>query len=292
MITHMRRERVISLFILLSIFFEITPLGFAQREFSPKGAERIISISPGITSSMIYLGYGDKVVGVTDYDRNIISLKESKSVGSMFSPNVEKIVYMKPDYVIFQSHYEKRLVSQLEKMGIGTLKLESPKNIEDILLSLEKIISIFPEDFSKERAELKLAKLKSEVEERKKIGQGIEKRPKIFFFLGFGHHIYTAGRETFIDDIIAAAGGVNIVEEKGWSYPLEALIVQDPDYILTSSHKWENIKKDSRFARLSAVRENKVILIDDNLITLPTPDTLTKGLEIIQKAVLDFNLRK
>lgn len=283
MITSGKKERIFSLFLLLVFFLKISDNMIAQ-------VDRVISVSPGVTASLIYFGYGDKIVGVTSYDYSAEELKAVENIGGMFSPNIEKIVYLKPDYVIFQSHYDDRLVSQLEKIGIKTLKLESPTNIEEIILSLEDIISIFSDDSTKDTANLRLENLKSKIERSRERASQIKKRPKIFYFLGLGHHIYTAGRETFIDDIITTAGGMNIVEEKGWSYPLEALIIEDPDFILTSSQNWEAIKKDSRFGKLSAVKNDSVILIDERLITLPTPESLTDGLEIIQKAVLEFNL--
>lgn len=280
----LNKERIFSLFaLLIAIFFSNSLTIFA------KISKKVISVSPAVTETIYYLGYGETLLARSDFCQYPQEVKKLESIGSMLNPNLEKIIYDKPNYVIFQSHFDRRIVRQLEKMGIKVLEMESPKNIQEIFERFEKILSIYPEDEKKILSEKKLNQLKEKVEKIVQIGKIQKKSPKIFFYLGSGHLEYTAGKDTFIDDIIENAGGKNIVKEKGWTYPLEALLIDEPDYIITSEQKWKEMKNSSRYTKLTAVQKGKVIFLEEEIINLPTPRALTIGLETIQKAVLEFN---
>ncbi|MGL5542721.1 MAG: helical backbone metal receptor [Fusobacteriaceae bacterium] len=284
MMMFQKKERTFSLFaLIISIFLSVSLRNFAEIK------KRVVSVSPAVTETIYYFGYGDTLLARTDYCQYPEEVKEIQSIGNMFNPNLEKIVYQKPDYVIFQSHFDGRTVRQMEKMGIKVLGMESPKNIREIFQRFEKILNIYPEDEKKIQGEKRLKELKEKIEKIIVKGKSQKKSPKIFFYLGSGHLEYTAGKDTFIDDIIEKSGGSNIVKEKGWTYPLEALLIDNPDYIIASRRKWEEMKNSSRYKNLTAVKEEKVILLEEEIINLPTPRALIMGLESVQKAVLEFN---
>lgn len=282
--TLLKRERISSLFALvITIFFSINLLIFGEPQI------KVVSVSPAVTETIYYFGYGNTLMARTDYCQYPEEAKKLQSIGNMFSPNLEKIVYQKPDYVIFQSHFDMRLVRQIEKMGIKVLGMESPENVEEIFSRFEKILSIYPEDEKKIQGKKIMTDLEERVEKIVLRGKNQKKSPKIFFYLGSGHLEYTAGKGTFIDDLIEKAGGINIVQEKGWSYPLEAILIDNPDYIIASRVRWEEMKNSSRYKNLTAVQKEKVIFLEEEIINLPTPRALTEGLETIEKAVLEFN---
>lgn len=278
------KEREFSLFaLIITLFFTISLKSFTENGI------KVVSVSPAVTETIYYFGYGDTLMARTDYCQYPEEVKNIQSIGNMFSPNLEKIIYQKPDYVIFQSHFDKRLVRQMEKMDIKVLGMESPENIQEIFGRFEKILNIYPENEKKIQGRERFQELKKRVDEIVERGKNQRKSPKIFFYLGSGHLEYTAGKGTFIDDIIEKAGGQNIVKEKGWSYPLEAILIDNPDYIIASKIKWEEMRNSSRYRNLTAVQKRKVILLEEEIITLPTPRALTIGLETIEKAVLEFN---
>ena len=93
----------------------------------------------------------------------------------------------------------------------------------------------------------------------------------------------TAGRDTFIDDMITIAGGKNIGASAGSGFPnfsTEVLVQEDPAvYIADSGSMSEpgDIDKRPGFSELTAVKDGKVFVIDDNLIARPGP-RLAEGL--------------
>lgn len=248
---------------------------------------KVISLAPAVTETLFYFGYEDSLLGRTDYCNFPQEVTEIESMGSMFSPNIEKIVYLKPDYLIFQSHYDKRLKKQVENMGLKTLAFPTPKSIDEILIQYAAILSIFNEAPDKNS---KLNEIKANIEMIKENGKKIKTQPTVYYSLGSGHVEYTTGKGSFIDDAITLAGGRNIVEDSGWSYPLEALIAKQPDIIIISRDKYSAMISNKKYDQLEALKNKKrVIFIEEDEITTATPRLLLLTLNKIQKGILDFD---
>ena len=91
--------------------------------------------------------------------------------------------------------------------------------------------------------------------------------------VGFGPSgNFTAGGDSFINDIIKMAGGHNIAEDvSGWSYSLESLMAQDPDYIVIRREDSATFCNTAPYNRLQAVKKGHVIGIESGLIDLQVP---------------------
>ena len=97
--------------------------------------------------------------------------------------------------------------------------------------------------------------------------------PTCYYVVGFGAGgNFTAGGNTFINDIIRMAGGRNIAEDiDGWSYSLEALMKEDPDYIIVRREDSAAFCDMKPYNRLSAVRNGHVIGIVSGTLDLQVP---------------------
>lgn len=277
----MNRKKKCILIIIMFLFILIFPKKIEAKN-------RIISVSPAITETLFYFGYGDNIVGRTMYCNYPEESKQIETIGNMMNPNFEKMIFLNPDIVIFQSHYDIRLKRQLEEMKVKTLILPTPKNIKNILENYKIILNIFGNE---KTAIDKLKILEQNIKNIEENSNKITKKPKIYYSLGSGHIEYTAGKESFIDDVIRISGGVNLVKEKGWSYPLEALIYEQPDYIITSKKNYDEMIKASKYKDLKALHNMKqIIFLEEDEITIPTPRMILTSLNIIQKAILEFSL--
>ena len=94
-----------------------------------------------------------------------------------------------------------------------------------------------------------------------------------YYVVGFGAGgNFTAGGNTFINDIIRMAGGRNIAEGiEGWSYSLEALMKEDPDYIIVRREDSAAFCDMKPYNRLSAVKNGHVIGIVSGTLDLQVP---------------------
>ncbi len=88
--------------------------------------------------------------------------------------------------------------------------------------------------------------------------------PKILYLSRAGG---TAGPGTFVDAVITAAGGENIIKTKGWFTPdPETLLAQKPDFIMTSFFDSDYASVNDKSYRHKAVRD---FIADHPRIDLP-----------------------
>lgn len=264
------------------IKFPLTITDFLEREISlEKGPERIVSLAPSTTELIYALGAGDKIVGVTDYDNYPPEVENIAKVGGFKGPNIEAITAQNPDIILASNLSGQEEMETLENMGIPVIMLES-KNIERIYESIELLGQITGME---ENGEKIINEMKAKISE---INDKVKELPKIdvFYLVSFEGN-WTAGKGTFIDELINLAGGNNIVEDiEGWTqYSVEELVKKDPDVIITSPHAGniDDIEKTEGYQNTKAVKNGNIFVVSDDDIIARSSNRIVLGLEEIAK---------
>lgn len=244
--------------------------------------QKIISLAPSITELIYALGKGDKLVGRTDYCDYPEEVKKAPSIGSLTDPNIEKIVELQPDLVVASTHFKEDVAKKLEDLGIKVVVLYNAENFDgayDTITTFGQIIN------AQDKAGELVSGMKEKIEGIKEKVKGAE-TPKVYYVVGFGKDgDYTATGETFIAQMIEMAGGENIAKDAtGWTYSLEKIIENDPEYIIISKNYGmkEQFIGTEGYKELSAVKNNKVIEIDNNILDRQGP-RLAEGIETLAK---------
>lgn len=247
-----------------------------------KEPKRIISVAPSITEIIYALGKGDELVGRTDYDDYPEQVKNVESVGSLTDPNVEKIIALKPDIVIASTHFRDEVEKKLEDLGIKVVVLYDANNFNGVYDSINTVGQIVN---AQDKAKDIVTSMKKKIEDVEEKVKGRE-IPKVYYVVGFGKDgDFTATGDTFIGQLINMAGGNNIAKDAtSWKYSLEKIIANNPDYIVISKNNGmkEQFMATAGYEELSAVKNNKVIEIDDNLLNRQGP-RLADGVEALAK---------
>ncbi len=84
---------------------------------SAEGPRRIISLVPATTEMLFAMGAGDRVAGVSNYDRFPPEVARLPRVGGLLDPDVERVLSLKPDLVIVYDT-QTDLKRQLERARI------------------------------------------------------------------------------------------------------------------------------------------------------------------------------
>ena len=252
-------------------------------------AERIVSLAPSNTEILFALGAGDKVVGRDEFSDYPEEAKAIESVGgSMGEYSLEAIVALKPDLVLAAEINTPELVKSLEDLGITVYYLSNPKTLEGLYTNLEIVATLTGRDATKLTDSLK-ARVAA-VDE--KIAP-ISARPVVFYEIDATDPSkpYTAGVDTFINLLIARAGGINFTEAAGIADPypqvgLEQLVVTQPDFIILGDAMWgttpESVAARPGWDALTAVKDGRIFPFDDNLLSRPGP-RLIDGLEALAR---------
>lgn len=246
---------------------------------------RIVALAPSIVEVLYKLGLQDNIVGVTAYCDYPEEAKSKPQVGDFNGVNIEKIVEAKPDLVLAGSGMSQEDYKKLVSLNIKVVVAEA-RTIDQIPATF---MMIGDSTGTSDKARALSNDVKSKMDA---IKEKLKDAPKVkaYFVMSFGKDNWTAGKGTFISDLINLAGGENISDDvDSWNnYSLEKIVEKNPDVILLSSAVANGNSKilDSQkgYSETNAVKNGKVVILDDNLTQRPGP-RIVDGLELIAKAL-------
>ncbi|NQT60157.1 MAG: ABC transporter substrate-binding protein [Bacteroidetes bacterium] len=226
----------------------------------------IVSLGPNVTEIIFSLGKGNNLIGRTQFCDYPAEVSSIESIGTLQEPNIERIIEMNPDLVIGSTHVPIEALNALQNAGIPTIGIYYDSTFEGVYQTIRDFGLVLGESHRAEKIIFDMGITVSDVEKRI---EGLP-RPSIYYVVGFGDWgDFTAGGNTFINQMIEMAGGDNIASDvNGWSYSLEKIIEKDPDYIICSQF-WgtkESFETTPNYMDLRAVKEGRLIAIDNNTL--------------------------
>ncbi|MBC8236416.1 protein-L-isoaspartate(D-aspartate) O-methyltransferase [bacterium] len=250
--------------------------------------KRIISIAPSITEILFAIGLDEEIVGVTEYCDYPPKAKEKTKVGGYYTPSFEVIVSLKPDLVVAAADGPNEAhIDKLNKLDVPCFVVK-PRTVDEIIESMNTLVEVTGKETTGTRT---IDELKDRIGQVDKCVKSIpiKKRLKVFYALDHTD-LYTTGKNTFVNDLIVRAGGINIAGgSDGWfKYSLESLVLKKPDVIITG--KTEKQKHEEivamwqKYKMLPAVTDNLIYTIDINWLSRPGPraiDALEKMVEFL-----------
>ena len=259
------------------------------REVSLNGVpQRIISLAPSNTEILFGIGAGDQVVGRDQLSDFPDEAKNATDIGSTFDAlNTELIVSLKPDLVLAAEINKPEQVKQLEDLGLIVYYLKNPTTLEEMYGNLELVAQMT--GHSQEVATL-IESLKERVVAVDEKIATASSHPSVFYELDGSDPAkpFTAGKGTFITQLIERAGGENIAADLD-GYPqlsLEQVVAADPDFIILGDARYgvspESIAERPGWENLKAVKNKQVVPFNDDLVSRPGP-RLVDALEELAK---------
>lgn len=249
---------------------------------------KIVSLAPNNTEVLFALGLGDKVVGVTSYCDYPEEAKTKEVVGDFQGNNLEKIIELEPDLVLIYGSGNEEENNVLNDAGIKVLGF-MPETIESVMKDIETVGKAAGK--SKEAAEI----IQAMNNKKEEIINKVKGQEEVKVFYEIWHDpLMAAGKGSFMDELIALAGGKNIAEDAEGAYPqydLEQLVERDPEIYLAAQDMpdktVESIKARPGFDSISAIKNDRVYVFEGNeanLVSRPGP-RIIETLEVIAKAI-------
>jgi len=231
---------------------------------------RIVSMAPNITEALFALGLGGRVAGVTRFCDWPPEARSLPKIGGLVDPNVEVIRSLDPDLVVAFRGNPLRLVDRVGRLGLPVFVLDIGPGLDALVPLLERLGRITR---TEARAAALAAALRSRVGAVDAALRGLTERPKVFVLL-YGQGLWTCGGQSYVNDLIARAGGENIAASlpKKWALSTRERIVRDdPDVIFILARTEKDFAADRDrlslmpgLAGVKAVREGRVYELDEN----------------------------
>jgi iron complex transport system substrate-binding protein len=290
------------LVVLLSLLVSMT-IG-CQAEFTPgtytddmgrevainEVPQRIVSHVPSITEMLFALGVGERVVGVSDYCDYPEAAESKTSVGNYFNPSLENTVALEPDLVLTDGHSES--VIQLDELEppINYMVID-PRDIDGVFKDLELLGKVTG---SEGAAEALIESMQDSIANVLALVEGAP-RPRVLFIIDATDLAFpwTAGQGSFVDAFITMAGGENIAAqtESAWvQLSIEEIVNADPEIIIlpakhgTAFTSPETLIEHPVWQGTTAVKEGKIFIIDDDLVSRSGP-RIIQGLEELARII-------
>jgi len=252
-----------------------------------KDPVRIVSLAPSLTEILYYLGLGDRIVGVTTFSNYPPEAKGKPGIGSYMNLNVESIISLSPDLAIGTKDGNSREDVELLKEAGIPVYIVNPRNVREVIDTIEEIGDICG---VREKAREMAGGLTARLETVESLAASSE-RPLVFLQINL-RPIMTVNRNTFHNDIIRLAGGINMTADEAVTYPrisIEEVIRKRPDIIIISSMErggeFEEARKEwMTWTSIPAVKNNRVYLFDSDLLDRPS-QRLIDGLEAMARLI-------
>jgi iron complex transport system substrate-binding protein len=256
------------------------------RKVSLEGTpQRIVTLAPSLTEIVFFLGLGDRLVGVTKFSSYPPEAAQKPLVGSYVDLNIEQIISLSPDLVLGTvDGNQPEKVALLEQAGLPVFVV-NPRTIRQVIETVNTIGRLCGVPA---RAAALSEQLSSKVEDIVTRTEALS-RPLVFLQIN-PKPVMTVNGNTFLHDLIELAGGRNIAAEEPTTYPrisIEEVIQRKPEVIIISSMErgggFEAARRQwMRWPIIPAVRNNRVHLVDSDLIDRPSP-RVVQGLEILAR---------
>lgn len=235
---------------------------------------KLITMSPGITETLFYLGAGKSIIGTSGHCGYPEEAKHIPAVGSISDINYEFVLREKPDAVfLMPSHSD--IADKLGLLGIKSV-IVPQETLDDIL---DSFVLVGKNIGREERGRDIKDSLKAVLDSSKKQADSL----KVLVCAGreYGSpvsSVYSTGRKGFLNDIIYLLGHENTLETSV-PYPkisAETIIALRPDIILDlvySDGADENklIKDWDLIKNSKACADSKIVIVTGSRTTIPGP---------------------
>lgn len=231
--------------------------GIPRKVFAPK----IVSLSPSTTELTQIMGVYEGLVGKTANCKAPGS-PNAQIVVAGTTPDYEKIVQIKPDYIIFDaSIYNEATIEKIKGLGFKTISF-APTNFEnyrDILVRISSAVggeTATSEYLDKVRRAISLAKIGLK-----------DTNKKAAILIGEPGGYWSLGKDAFTSNILKEIGAKTMEIDGNRFVPISAekLVEENPDVIFCAGSA-VLVLKDPKLAGVTAVKNKKVYDISADML--------------------------
>ncbi len=253
--------------------------------------KRIVSLMPSNTEILYELGLGKDIVGVSTVDDYPKDVKKGKKQFDTMNLNKEALLKVKPDLILAhesQKGTSKKVLDSLEKNGVKVVYVKDAQSLDQTYETFKQIGKVTGREH--EANEL-VDETKHNVEKVIKSVPRHHRSQSVFMEVSSKPEIYTAGKHTFFDDMLAQLDAKNSFSNiEGWKpVDKESIIKKNPDIListegLSKSDYYKVIKKRDGFRQIKAVKNGRIETVNGDEISRPGP-RIDEGLKQLRDAI-------
>ncbi|MEM6569896.1 MAG: helical backbone metal receptor [Planctomycetota bacterium] len=195
---------------------------------------RLVSLCPSLTETLFDLGAGPEVVGATKFCVHpVAGVEHVVRVGGTKDPRLDRILDLRPTLVLANEE-ENRLedVEALREAGVA-VHTSLPRRVADVPPLIRELGGVVGHADRAEDLALGVEEAATRAQEAAAM-----RSPRRVLVLIWRRPWMSANGDTFLSDLLATAGGRNVVADRAERYPrleLDEVRALDPDLVLLPS---------------------------------------------------------
>jgi iron complex transport system substrate-binding protein len=259
---------------------------------------RIICLTEEPTEVLYALGQAERIVGISGFTvRPKQARREKPRVSAFTSAKIDRILSLKPDFVVGFSDIQADIAQALIKSGIEVW-ISNHRSVEGILGYVRRLGALVG---AAERAESYALELEAHVEGVRRAAALLPRRPRVYFE-EWDEPLISGIR--WVSELVGIAGGDDVFPERALCALAKDRILADagevvrraPDVILGSwcgkRFRPEQVACRAGWDAVPAVRDGELHEIKSPLILQPGPAALTDGLDAIHRVLREWSERR
>ena len=252
---------------------------------------RIICLTEEPTEVLYALGLEDRIVGISGFTvRPPRARREKPKVSAFTSAKVDRILELKPDFVIGFSDIQADIAQALIRSGIEVW-ISNHRSVEGILGYVRRLGALVG---AADRAERYATELEAHVERVRQTAALLPRRPRVYFE-EWDDPLITGIR--WVSELIGIAGGDDVFPDEALQALGKDRILGDADEVVRRAPdivfgSWcgkrfrpDQVAARAGWAAVPAVRDRELHEVKSPLILQPGPAALTDGLDVIHRVV-------
>ena len=247
-------------------------------------ARRVVCLAPSCTECLLAIGGADRLVGVDDHSE-VPDGDALARIGGFKTADAGRILALAPDLVVAASLHAVSLVPPLAAAGLRVF-VTRPQTVNAIVDGMARLAGILG---IADKAAAHLTRCHARVDAV--VERSIRSRHRPLVYVELSPDGHTGGPQSFLDDLVTKAGGVNLggVGRVEWPRLSHRLVRRlDPDVIVIARYPGsaspDTVAKRDGWAAVSAVTAGRVIEFPAGMVKRPGPGVID-GLERLANVI-------
>jgi len=242
--------------------------------------KRIVSLAPHATEIICAIDAGDSLAAVDKF-ANCPASSKSKPEVDGFTPSVEAIAALKPDFV-YMVFDPGEVAASLRRLDIKVLNLDVPDSLDGVFEHIELWgrITRHEDDASDVVGDMK--------KQRDDVLKSVPSSGGPRYFHELDPELFTVRDDTFEGSLYKLLKAENIAMGADSPYPqlsTEAVVSRDPQVIvLLDGQTVADVRARPGWQNIAAVRNSKICVLNPDLLSRPGPNIID-GLESLKECL-------
>lgn len=229
--------------------------------------QRIIALSPHSVELLFLLGVGKQIVATTSFADYPEAAKDIPVIGGYNGIQIEKVLSLKPDLIVaWEAGNKLDDLDQLERLGLNVYRTQTNtlSEIADEIKRLGKLVGKAGlANLEAEKYLSGLASLKNRY---------AHKKPVRFFYQLWSEPLRAMAAKSWINEMLAGCGGVNIFDDSVGDYPqvsIENVLAEKPEVIIIPSHHGRGVGEGDfweKWPEVPAVSNKRIFYVNGDLL--------------------------